>query len=47
MSFLPGIGKEFEFGKGDALLVPVGEPHQVENRSKEEATFVFSVAPRI
>ena len=44
---LPSSGKEVELSKGDAILIPVGEPHQVINRGKEEALFVFNVAPRI
>jgi len=36
------FGEKVKFG--DAILIPKGVPHTVENRGKEEVVFVFSGA---
>lgn len=43
----PGMDKEVELKAGDAVLVPPDEAHIVENRTKEEAVFVFTGAPKL
>jgi mannose-6-phosphate isomerase-like protein (cupin superfamily) len=43
----PDTGDKFNLGYGDALLIPVGVPHKVENHSKEDAVFMFSLAPKL
>ncbi len=43
---LPGMEKEFKLETGDAVLIPPDESHTVENRKKEEAVFVYTVAPK-
>ncbi len=44
---LPDSDDEYDLGPGDAILIPKGAPHIVENRGKEEAMFVFSGAPKL
>jgi mannose-6-phosphate isomerase-like protein (cupin superfamily) len=43
----PDTDEKFELGYGDALLIPVGVPHIVENNSKEDSVFMFSLAPKL
>jgi len=43
----PDTGDKFELGYGDAVLIPVGVPHIVENHGKEDAVFMFSLAPKL
>ena len=43
----PGMDKEVELKAGDAVLVPPDEAHIVENRTKEEAVFVYTGAPKL
>jgi len=40
------IGTEYiELGPGDALMVPIGVRHRVENRGTEDVTAVFHLSP--
>jgi mannose-6-phosphate isomerase-like protein (cupin superfamily) len=43
----PNTGDQFKLGYGDAVLIPVGVPHKVENHGKEDAVFMFSLAPKL
>jgi mannose-6-phosphate isomerase-like protein (cupin superfamily) len=42
---LPDSGARYELGPGDALLIPPGEPHIVENNGKKDAVITFTAAP--
>ena len=46
IAFIPAGGKG-ELGYRDTVLIPVGIPHIVENRGKEDAVFMFSLAPKL
>lgn len=41
----PNTNKKYMLYQGDALLIPSGVPHVVENKENEEAVFIFSIAP--
>ena len=43
----PDTGDKGELGYRDTVLIPVGIPHIVENRGKEDAVFMFSLAPKL
>jgi len=43
----PDSDSKYELGTGDALLIPPGESHIVENHSSSDATFIFTGAPKL
>ncbi len=43
----PDSGDKYKLETGDALLIPPGESHIVENHGDEDATFIFTGAPKL
>jgi len=43
----PDNGEEVELSGGEAVLIPEGRPHQLENRGDQPASITYSCAPRL
>ncbi len=43
----PDSDQRYHLGPGDAILVPPGVPHVVENQGTEDAVFTYSAAPHL
>ena len=41
----PKINKSEDLREGDIVIIPPGEPHQLENTGTQEALVVWSLAP--
>jgi len=43
----PNKKEKYKLGPGDAILIPPGEPHVVQNNGKKDAIITFTVAPKL